>query len=59
MDPSHFRIDWEVLSAVLVPIVVIVFFIECAKSIDFTHHFFVEHLGQTGLKERVSESEGR
>ena len=59
MDPSQFRIDWEVLSEVLVSIVVLAFFIERAQSIVFAHHFFVEHLGQIGLKERVSESEGR
>lgn len=59
MDPSQFHIDWEVLSEVLVSIVVLAFFIERAQSIVFARYFFVKHLGQIGLKERVSESEGR
>lgn len=54
MDPSQFRIDWEVLTEVLVSLIVLAFFIERALSIVFEHRFFVERLGQTGLKEPIA-----
>lgn len=59
MNPLQFGIDWEVLSKVLVSIVVLTFFIQRAQLIVFAHRFFVERIGQIGLKERVSESEGK
>lgn len=54
MDPSQFRIDWEVLTEVLIAIIVLAFFIERALSIVFEHRLFVEKLGQSGLKEPIA-----
>lgn len=54
MDPSLFRIDWEVLAEVLVAIIVLAFFIERALSLVFEHRLFVERLGQKGLKEPIA-----
>lgn len=54
MDPSQFRIDWEVLTEILIAIVVLAFFIERALSIVFEHRWFVDKLGKRGLKEPVA-----
>jgi len=54
MDPSQFRIDWEVLTEVLMSIIVLAFFVERALSIVFEHRLFVERLGQSGLKEPIA-----
>lgn len=54
MDPSAFRIDWEVLSEVLISIIVLAFFIERALSVIFEHRWFVEKLGKSGLKEPIA-----
>ena len=54
MDPSQFRIDWEVLTEVLISIIVLAFFIERALSIVFEHRLFVERLDQSGLKEPIA-----
>ena len=54
MDPSLFRIDWEVLAEVLAAIVVLSFFIERALSLLFEHRFFVKTLAQRGLKEPIA-----
>lgn len=54
MDPSQFRIDWEVLTEVLISIIVLAFFIERALSIVFEHRWFVEKLGKSGLKEPIA-----
>lgn len=54
MDPSQFRIDWEVLTEVLIAIIVLAFFIERALSIIFEHRLFIEKLGQSGLKEPIA-----
>lgn len=54
MDPSQFRIDWEVLVEVLVSIVVLAFFIERALSIVFEHRWFIEKFAHAGLKEPIA-----
>lgn len=54
MDPSAFRIDWEVLTEVLISIVVLAFFIERALSLAFEHRWFVKKLSKSGLKEPIA-----
>lgn len=54
MDPSLFRVDWEVLAEILAAIVVLSFFIERALSLVFEHRAFVKHLGKNGIKEPIA-----
>lgn len=54
MDPTLFRIDWEVLAEVLTTIIVLSFFVERALSIVFEHRLFVKSLDEKGLKEPIA-----
>lgn len=54
MDPSLFRIDWEVLLEVLITIVVLSFFIERALSLLFEHRLFLAHFDKKGFKEPIA-----
>jgi hypothetical protein len=54
MDPSAFRIDWEVLTEVLVSIIVLAFFIERALSLVFEHRWFVAKFRKSGFKEPIA-----
>ncbi len=55
MDPLQFRIDWEILTEVLVTIVVLSFFVERALSIVVENKLFVRsRLDDIGLKEILS-----
>lgn len=54
MDPSLFRLDWDVLIEVLVAIIVLSFFIERALSLPFEHRWFVARFGEKGLKEPIA-----
>jgi hypothetical protein len=50
MDPSLFRIDWEVLAEAMAEIIVPSFFVERALSPAFEHRLYIERLDKTGLK---------
>lgn len=54
MDPSQFRIDWEVLTEVLIAIIILAFFIERALSLLFEHRWFVAKFEKSGLKEPIA-----
>jgi hypothetical protein len=54
MDPTLFRIDFEVLTEVLVVIVVLAFLIERALSLLFEHRLFVNAFADRGLKEPIA-----
>lgn len=54
MDPSLFRIDWEVLAEVMAAIIVLSFFIERALSLVFEHRLYIKHLDKKGLKEPIA-----
>ena len=54
MDPSLFRIDWQVMAEVLTVIVVLSFFVERALSIFFENRLFLDHLEGKGLKELIA-----
>ena len=54
MDPSLFRIDFGVLTEVLVTIIVLAFFVERALSIPFEHRLFMRYLDKKGWKEVIA-----
>lgn len=54
MDPSLFRIDWEVLAEAMAAIIVLSFFVERALSLVFEHRLYIEHLDEKGLKEPIA-----
>jgi hypothetical protein len=55
VDPVQFRIDWEVLSELLVTIIVLAFFIERALSLVVENKLFVRSkLDDIGIKEVLS-----
>jgi hypothetical protein len=54
MDPSLFRIDWEVLAEAMAAIIVLSFFVERALSLIFEHRLYIEHLDEKGLKEPIA-----
>lgn len=54
MDPTLFRIDFEVLTEVLVVIIVLAFLIERALSLLFEHRVFVASFADRGLKEPIA-----
>jgi hypothetical protein len=54
LDPTLFRIDWEVLSEVLVSIIVLAFLLERALSLLFEHRLFVNRLESKGFKEPIA-----
>lgn len=54
MDPTLFRIDWDVLAEVLVTVIVLSFFIERALAIVLEHRLYVNHLKEKGLTEVIA-----
>lgn len=54
MDPALFRIDFAVLTEILITIIVLAFFVERALSLVFEHRYYVKHLGKKGWKEPVA-----
>lgn len=54
MDPSLFRIDWEVLFEVLMAIIILSFFVERALSLLFEHRLYLNHFDKKGFKEPIA-----
>lgn len=54
MDPTLFRIDFSVLTEVLITIIVLAFLVERALSIVFEHRLYVRKLDKTGWKEVIA-----
>jgi hypothetical protein len=55
MDPALFRIDWEVLTEVMISIVVLSFFIERSLALLFEHKIWVKtRCKDSGFKEPIA-----
>ena len=57
MDPVLFRVDFGVLTEILITIIVFAFFVERALSLVFEHRLYIKHLDKKGWKEPVGQGQ--
>lgn len=54
MDPALFRIDFAILTEILIAIIVLAFFVERALSLVFEHRLYIKRFDKKGLKEPIA-----